>query len=295
MKKQRHHYLPQFYLRGFSAENKQGSVWVYEKGHHEPKLVSVRDAAVIKKYYSTENENGIQISGIEDGLAQLEGNVAPLLEKLKVSDQTLSAQQTQLLLSFASLMVTRIPTFRNSVGKLVREITRLVTKMMAADEKRWEALLKGYERDSGERIDVPIDELREFALSDDRYVIEIHPNEFVRLMAHGSRSIYGLFTRMRWSFLKSDNASPFITSDTPVIPYVPGASPNMPIGFGMKRVEVSFPISRRLCMLGKYHGSEGFLSVDTKTVGDINSRTLSGAKRFLFTSFESRRLQEEFR
>ncbi|MAH27438.1 MAG: hypothetical protein CMK61_01885 [Pseudoalteromonadaceae bacterium] len=55
-KKKRHHVTPEFYLRSFSPTGNPNRVWQYERGGSEPKLISVKDAGVIKHYYSVEDE-----------------------------------------------------------------------------------------------------------------------------------------------------------------------------------------------------------------------------------------------
>jgi hypothetical protein len=55
--KKRHHYLPEFYLRGF-ADPGSSSLWMYQKNCETVKPISPHNAAVITFYYSFKNEIG---------------------------------------------------------------------------------------------------------------------------------------------------------------------------------------------------------------------------------------------
>jgi hypothetical protein len=57
-KKRRHHYLPEFYLKGFVDSNREPYLWIYEKGNMEIRNASPKDAAVLSDYYSFTNPKG---------------------------------------------------------------------------------------------------------------------------------------------------------------------------------------------------------------------------------------------
>ena len=57
-----HHYLPQFYLRGFSREDR---LWVYDRYKNEYRNQTPKNIAVERDYYTVTDENGGKKTDIE--------------------------------------------------------------------------------------------------------------------------------------------------------------------------------------------------------------------------------------
>ena len=78
---ERQHYVPQGFLKGFHALNKESDkfIWVYEKlPKRKPRCVSVRSIAWSSFYYAQEKEDGEQDTDtLEKILGQTLDNVIP--------------------------------------------------------------------------------------------------------------------------------------------------------------------------------------------------------------------------
>lgn len=113
-RKRRHHFLPKFYLHGFTDPDLPSHLWVYEKGGKEPRQISVTDAAVEKDYYAFTKVDGTKDTiAIEDSFAALESKIAPLYRRL-VAGEPLAPLDRAYWALFMGLMFTRVPNFRKN-------------------------------------------------------------------------------------------------------------------------------------------------------------------------------------
>jgi len=110
-----HHYVPQFYLKGFadptrSAQSGKVLLWVYEKGKI-PRLSTPRQEAHENNFYTFEDDSGQRFS-IEPYFARLESEVAPVLRKADDLDYFFSDEEKSLMAYFIALLFLRGPTGR---------------------------------------------------------------------------------------------------------------------------------------------------------------------------------------
>jgi hypothetical protein len=74
----RHHYLSQFYLRGFQHEDRN---WVYDRATNKLREDVPKNIAVISKLYTVENVEGIVSTEIESTFARIENVAVSIIKK----------------------------------------------------------------------------------------------------------------------------------------------------------------------------------------------------------------------
>lgn len=117
----RHHTVPQFYLRGFAADNRIASILL--PGEHRF-IQSVRDASVSKNFYALEDHpEGSDV--IEKALSEIEGAAAAVLEKVQDGTWPLPIEDRMSLGYFISLQATRVPVQRQSFDQAAAMMLRL--------------------------------------------------------------------------------------------------------------------------------------------------------------------------
>lgn len=124
-----HHYVPVFYLKGFTspaATNKE-FLWVYEQGKPVRKSKPVNEAHE-RDFYSFEDEDGTP-SNLEQPLSGIESVVAPFF---RVIDDTryhrFHPEEFDALTVFIALMWVRGPSGRDLVNHLSAEVMKTVVK-----------------------------------------------------------------------------------------------------------------------------------------------------------------------
>lgn len=100
---------------------------------------------------------------------------------------------------------------------------------------------------------------------------------------------------MRWTFLIAENEdSGFLTSDNPVALF---DSPGVDVpGTGFKSspdTYLTFPISRRICLLAKHIGSSQQVSrISSADVRKVNKGAIARADAQLYAPFRSSKIQQ---
>jgi len=289
-KKERHHFLPRFYLEGFIDPNNKPYLWVYEKGNPDIVKASPVDVAVQKHYYSITTEKGMRDSEtFEDFFATLESDVAPLFVKLE-NKQSLNDDERKLVSLFLAFMMTRVPNFRNNIEETHSEIVKQVTMWLAKDPKRFQSIMEKYGKDAGDKINFPIDAIREFVLDDSRYTVKTKPEFSLFMIMELSRSFAKVFYDMKWTFFPATDEYKFLTSDNPLFRLDPTYDPKSPYGVGLrnKNIEVTFPISRNMALLAGWNTiKERYSKTNSSMVRNINKRSIGSALQYVYASEKS--------
>lgn len=79
---EKEHYVPQFYLKNFSINDKLKKIWVYDKQLNKRYKQSIGNVAQKVEYYTTEQ------GSIEDNLSNFERNIAPYINNLFKKDNS---------------------------------------------------------------------------------------------------------------------------------------------------------------------------------------------------------------
>jgi Protein of unknown function (DUF4238) len=309
MPTKRHHYVSKFYLEQFAdlnADLSKPSIWVFERGGIEPKLIPADNAAVQTHYYSIKKQNGQNDDIFEQFLSTNEGHAAPVLGRIQKEGGAVNGDDRGKVAVFISLLLLRVPAARKWVDENVASLERVRARAMARAPGILEGAALELERESGETSSVSVDTVREFLLSD-RYTIEVSPGVSLDAMYRFGETTAKILIDMRWDLLKSED-EPFLTSDNPVT-YVDPTNRDGLMGTALlaKGVELTFPISPTMCLLATHnkgfydcvvkesargvrnaalnHIPETFYrSVLPAVVRQINRRTVWKATRYVFSS-----------
>ena len=136
--------------------------------------------------------------------------------------------------------------------------------------------MKRVERDQGKPIGMPVDDLRQFMGDRSRYRIEPRREAVTGFSFSHVDWIVRILWDMKWKFLVAPPGGIFITSDSPA--HWEDPTPRPPIyaghGLAMEHVEVTCPISPRLCLLAGWNYRSGLYVAQSRQVREINNRTI---------------------
>ncbi len=284
-KKRRHHYLPVFYLKGFVDPHNEPYIWLYEKGNPDVRKATARNIAIEKDYYSFITPEGNKDSEtFENGLAKIECGVAPIFRKIRIQNK-LDDQERMLFSLFLALIMARVPNFRNNIEQALGETAKRMNMILATDSGNFKAMIENLERDTGKKTGMPVDEFRKF-IAEGQYDIRATPQFALGMAAGIAVKLIPIFFEMNWTFLETTGDHKFVTSDNPLSYIDPTHDPKSFYGVGLsnKNVEVTFPISKDLMLLGMWKNFESDKILGNKLVRDMNRRTVISALRFVFAS-----------
>lgn len=219
---ERHHYVPKFLLKNFTAGKKQ-QIWVYDKSNDKKFQSHIKNVAVEKGFYDLEVDDGVLT--LEPDLAHLEGNSSKIVKKILKEQtlQTLDQSEMARLALFLAVQFVRTKEHRLRVESLFEIIDKKLREMGVPDEQIKDQL------DNAEGL--PQDKLIGLkAILDAK---EFAPH----------------FLNKEWVLFQSSNKAPFYISDNPItlhnnIDHGPRGS----IGLAVKGIEIYLPISTTFCI-----------------------------------------------
>jgi hypothetical protein len=265
------HYVPQYYLRGFVNERKQ----LYVVDRPRAKFFRVPTNKVGGElYFNLVAIKGINPFAVEEALSELEGKVAPVLERV-ISTRSLGDENDRsAILNLIASVTLRNPKQRAAVGEIYRGAGQLAAGAGLETREKYAELVAAMKADG---LAAPAYEEMKgwFEKEPDLFKPPPPPKEFnilVELQWHDP--LAKLYDGRKWQMLvAADDSGGFVTSDHPVcLRWVDGQDRgNTSPGFAMPGTEVIFPLSQRLALRGQFDGEENVIEANKETVAGINS------------------------
>lgn len=277
----KHHYVPQFYLRGFVGEKDQ--LFVCDRPSEKSFRTTPKNVAAERDFNTVEIE-GIDPAAVEKALADFEGKVAPALERIKEAKSLSVKEDRDALMNLICALAIRNPRQRATINDFVAELADKILRLGLATKERWEGQVEEMKKagvwDAGS--EVSYEEMKKY--SEDRtkrisvakeFNIAVEAEQHGRLLQHiGNR---------KWQLMVARNdTGGFVTTDVPVcLHWTDGQDHGSP-GFGLQGTEVLFPLSTKLCLRGTFEGQEDVVDADIFLVGAVNSYLLSNVEKQVY-------------
>lgn len=286
--KKRQHQVPEFYLARFVSPE-TGRIWNYDKQMGRVWPASVNDTACESHLYSITSEDGKHHTDIEDAIARIEETAAPLLGRV-IGGAVLSGQERSDFASFLAIMLVRTNAFRRLFAELHGNVKMLKDYLVASDDSMFEEQMERFQADCGEITDEQKQKLRATMLDPSNYVFLVDREYTLRALEYHN-NLAPLLASMEWTIMDAPRGdSRFITSDNPVVQWVPPQyrHPFRGAGLKSKHVEVTFPLSPKVCWLGHWKKEEPKrIHADVEWVKQANRIRAASAERFLYSHVQS--------
>jgi hypothetical protein len=266
----KHHYLSQFYLRGFSVDGR--SVYQIEKRRGRAYLSSIRDTAAIRDYHELDYSDADDPNVVEKELARVETMLAEGLKEA-IQSGIVRPETHRRIIELVALLRVRVPAFKASIEAFLQNVVRSAGMML---ERKGELPTppKGYE-----------DLLRMDNLS--ITISNWKVLEFMFKIA-ADRRLFDLFAGMRPVVLRAREGAVFMTCDQPVALFHPTAALADAYGVGLAdpAIEVSVPLSSRVLLFLSWPTATSTQATDREAtdeeVAEFNRRTVVMADSFVF-------------
>jgi hypothetical protein len=231
----RHHWLSQFYLRGFlspdCAPNDDPYLWVFDRAEKTLKRRSPRNVAFQSGYFALEGDAGADMLTVEEETGRIESAAAHALR-------------------------TYLGRPVGHRGQIPIEVGRFVARLAAG--------VPWMRRIASEQIG-----------------IKLTQNQGIDLVRVQSWYFEQHFARLSWTILATTPQSFFLTSDRPLIWYLPGGSHSASAA-ALKQpgVEVIFPLNRTNALLGTGEPADPRSEISPS---DINLRLVCFSDQLVFS------------
>lgn len=237
----RHHYVPQFHLRGFADVETITTVELPgDRSYNQP----VRKAAAENHLYSLPgHQDGADI--FEKALSQLEGDVAGIVTAIEAGTWPLAEGERGKLAYYVALQMTRGPEQKRNMEAFARQVVRMeIGYGGRAGVKAWAKKNLGIDAD-----DAMAERLWEQAMHPDGPPIKVSQAEHIEQTMDLAEHILGYLSGRPWSLVRFTKRS-LILSDVPVglvrdaddDGYLPGVGVANAWG-------ITFPLTRKLGLL----------------------------------------------
>lgn len=212
----RHHYVPAFYLAGFTRLRKRDAQFaIYDREKNEFRTQTPDSSAHQRFYYATEGEHGERDLSIEKFLGELEGASKPLIDKLE-SQQAISADERATLALFFALMHTRVPQFERSLNEIADLTQKTLNRLRYPTVEEVRTAMREIERERPFPPSATAEEAFSM-LTGDEFTFAPHRNDAIRVMLRMAIDIGGLFDQFTWHIVHTESDSQFLTLDAPVV------------------------------------------------------------------------------
>jgi len=261
------HYIPQYYLQGFTESTDSSNIWVYEKGSTRKFSTSIKSIA---------NENNRWPKSVEEYLAdQIETPANLVLDRIR-NRQPISQSDMDTLAAYMVIMLQRVPKGLERtkakapevLDKVFNDVKAEITRLISEHPSK-EAILQKR-----------LQELPSLKLKyENDFPIEVW---YQNLKPDALPQIRTILPTMTWVFFTSDKKQPFLTNDNPLF-FFEG------LGIGRPESEITFPISSTITLWATWHKNvrEGYISAKDHIIREFNRRTTSAATKYVYYSEEA--------
>jgi len=283
----RHHFLPQFYLAGFTLSGQRdGELWALwlkdgRRWRGKPETLGYE-----KDFYRVGEVAGVAPEAVEQLFAKVESDMAPVLRTL-VERQALpdrGSPEFDLLINLVALMATRVPRLRSVLQEFMGSIARQMAHLTIASPHAFRSAGDTARKAGADLPEAPDYEAMRKFIEEDHYRVEVDQSWLIGQIFQSIDILLPLLGSRQWSLLIADDEGcDFVTSDNPVAVSWSQAQPRGFFGpaFGLRRTDVTFPLSRRLVMLGRFEGRPMVLRADRRMVATVNYRTSVNGERLI--------------
>ena len=118
-----HHYLPQYYLKGFTETN-DNMLWAYEKGTGNRFNTQIKSLANISDFYSQETEQYLA--------NDIEGPANAVLDKIR-SRHLINDDDKNAFAEYMAVMWKRVPRAKEDLKKMAPRLADGIAKKLNGD------------------------------------------------------------------------------------------------------------------------------------------------------------------
>ena len=263
----KHHYLPKFYLKEFSSNDR--NLMQIDKATGHTVICAINDLATIRDYHRLDADDFDDPYELERYLSSVEGELAKATRRVLehgVEDLTTHARLVELV----SMLRMRVPAMKAMIEETLRHVVRSSGLIMERSEKL-----------------PPPPPGFEDVLRMDKLDIEI--SNWICLkhmfMLAADDKILRLLLSMTPTVIRAPEGEFFLTGDQPVAVYSPSAKLARSEGVALTEsdVEISLPLSRdTLLRLDWKPANPESVYAKPEEVAEFNRRTVIMASSYVF-------------
>lgn len=259
----RHHYVPQFYLNGFT--DTEGKLHVADKIRRKRWVTTPAKTAWAPEFYKIDAE-GVDPMAIEKAFSNLEGEFATVLRETLATRKLPTGESFNVLMNFVATMHTRVPHVRSAIDKFAGEILGKLGKMAFRGPEGAKRLREDPENAS--MTDEEMEQLQAFIASDE-YTISVDQTWHVQTMIDSIGAILPALSHRNWSlWTVGDGLPDLVCSDRPVVLWSPNSG--FMLGLATPETMLTLPLDGRTMLASRLEEVPGTYVMDADDVDTMN-------------------------
>lgn len=278
--------MPRFYLAGFTKSGrKDGRLWILSLKDGRHWKGTPNSSGFERDYYALEEAPGVESDMLERAFSSIEQQLAPVLAQI-LKEEKLPPRQSRefgILLNHVAGLIIRVPRMLDTVAQFYASSLEIAHRLMLSTPERFRAALEQAQRAGAEIPAGDHEQLRQL-MQKGRYSIEVPRPWLVGQMFLASDILLRLLAARHWSLLVvAQEALEFAVSDCPVVVDWTRARLQgfYPPALGLRKTDVTLPLSRRVTLLGRFETLPGRVLASRRTVAVVNTRTAAAGSRFV--------------
>ena len=280
-----HHYIPQFYLAGFTnPEKKTPKLCVLDIIERNQFETSPRNVGA-QRDFNRVDVPGLAIDAVEQSLSQFEGQAAAVLKGIRANHLLPRTDEDfSVLMYFVALLHVRNPQHRDALNSTMNRLAKVVMDLTLATPERWETSIAKLKEQGKDIPDVSYEDMKKH-VDEERSTVEVATGYHVALELNTLNSILPYLFARTWSLLIApDKNTFFVCSDCPVRLVWNKPMNGYPPGLAHRNTEVTIPLGNYVALVGAYEGKSRTIEVNAQTVAEVNMRTISTAERQIYSA-----------
>jgi Protein of unknown function (DUF4238) len=253
--KANHHYVPQFYLRGFSAgSGRQAQIFVFDSDMKKSFTTLIRNIGN-KRHFNRIEVHDADPNALEDGLAKIEAEIAVHLQEVIAAKAFATEEHYNSTMNLIAMLSVRNPRLRGNMRDFHVDIVGRVMGLSLSTKERWDSQIEKM-RESG----VPVKEnlnykdMKRF-YEEKNYNIVIDQTHLIGLELKMVEPVLKELSARSWCFACAPEGNQFITCDDPTVlswtENVKQPNPCSP-GHGLQNTIVFFTLSPNSALIGMF-------------------------------------------
>jgi hypothetical protein len=282
-----HHYVPQCYLKGFTADRERAQLHAVDLRRLEAFSTHTRNVAQERDFHSLADTN-VDADALEKAFSGFESEVSQALERCIAAGAFDDGDERSYVLNLIALIAVKNPRVRANADRFRKRIMKTTMDLAISSPEIWATQVRNAKAAGFIKPDADTDyeKMRAFVKAD-AYDIVISPADHVITEVDVFDRVLPLFFERAWTVLRAPpGATGFITSDQPVSlmwsePRIPGRR-RPPPGFGRPDTLVLFPLAPSLALLGTFEGDDKVVDATDSQIADFNFAMIENARRQVY-------------
>lgn len=285
-----HHYIPQYYLRGFLDPNlKKEQLHVIDMIKRRHFVTTPRNVGS-QRDFNRVNVPGKPIDEAEKIFAEMDTEVARVLKNIEENATLPKGPDLETLIYFAALLYMHNPQIRNNLANIETTVIKQFMKVLFSSPEKYESY-RQQEKAAGKEL-TEYETMKQFVESEDYDIKYGHGHHLRYELESIDNVIFPLLRQRKWSLvIAEEGVSDFVCSDRPVaLISIGDPSENLdhPYNFGgpglaQRDTELTMPLNRRMALFAVFGGSYTG-TVNEKIVANVNEKTIGPTTKQIYCS-----------